>query len=283
VSLQPPPGKQLAVCVTVDFDAHSVWMGAFGRTTPGYLSRGEFGATDGARRLLALFAALGIRTTWFIPGHTLETFPGPVAAVVEAGHEIGAHGCYHETLAELPPGREEALLQRQLEQHVAVVGRRPRGYRSPAWDFTEETLGLLERYGFEWDSSLMGREFAPYHPRPVTVGWESGSTFGDASPVLEIPVSWYTVDWESFEFVPGVSAGLAPTDAVERRWLDIFDFARTEEPGGVLVLTVHPQTSGRSHLLVMLRRVLSAIAEHEEVWFATLSEVSDRCPPAVAI
>ena len=39
-----PPGKRMAVALTFDFDAHSNWMGALGRTSPSYLSRGDFGA-----------------------------------------------------------------------------------------------------------------------------------------------------------------------------------------------------------------------------------------------
>ena len=38
------------------------------------------------------FARLGIKTTWFIPGHSIETFPAEMKAVAEAGHEIGIHG-----------------------------------------------------------------------------------------------------------------------------------------------------------------------------------------------
>ena len=43
-------------------------------------------------RLLRLFERYGIRTTWFIPGHSIETFPEQMDAVAAAGHEIGAHG-----------------------------------------------------------------------------------------------------------------------------------------------------------------------------------------------
>jgi peptidoglycan/xylan/chitin deacetylase (PgdA/CDA1 family) len=51
-----------------------------------------FAGEVGSPRLLKLFARLGIKTTWFIPGHSLETFPAEMKAVAEAGHEIGIHG-----------------------------------------------------------------------------------------------------------------------------------------------------------------------------------------------
>ena len=42
----------------------------------------------GVRRLLKLFDKYEIKTTWFIPGHSLETFPEECAMVRDAGHEM---------------------------------------------------------------------------------------------------------------------------------------------------------------------------------------------------
>ena len=43
----------------------------------------------GTRRLLKLFDKYNIKASWFIPGHTLESFPEECALVRDAGHEIG--------------------------------------------------------------------------------------------------------------------------------------------------------------------------------------------------
>ena len=61
------------VCLTFDFDAVSGWISR-GMTTPSPMSRGEFGLV-GSRRVLALLKKYRIRSTWFIPGHTIESFP----------------------------------------------------------------------------------------------------------------------------------------------------------------------------------------------------------------
>lgn len=47
-----------------------------------------FAGTVGVRRLLKLFAKHDIKTTWFIPGHSLETFPEECAMIRDAGHEM---------------------------------------------------------------------------------------------------------------------------------------------------------------------------------------------------
>lgn len=50
--------------------------------------KGLFAGTVGVRRLLKLFAKYDIKTTWFIPGHSLETFPEECAMIRDAGHEM---------------------------------------------------------------------------------------------------------------------------------------------------------------------------------------------------
>lgn len=270
-----PKGKTLAVNIGADFDAHSVWMGTFGLSSPSYLSRGEFGAEVGVPRVLALLDRYGATGTWCTPGHTMITFPDAFRTIVDAGHEIAAHGCYHEAVPTLDSDTERRLMVRTLELHEKYVGKRPRGYRSPAWDFTENTMSLLEEFGFDWDSSLMGRDFEPYHPRPVQVGWEDGSTLGAPSPVLELPVSWYLDDFPAVEYIPGVNAGLGSTEVVFQRWKDHFDYAYANVPGGVMALTLHPQTIGRAHHMLMFDRLMEHMAGQEGTWFATLSEIYD--------
>ena len=273
--LRLPPGKCLAVSIGADFDAHSVWMGTFSSASQSHLSRGEFGAVVGVPRLLALFAAHGIRTTWCTPTHTLQTFPDQCAAIVAGGHEIAAHGVYHEPVTRLEPAEERRLLELQVKQHEQILGRRPRGYRSPAWDITDHTLDLLEEFGFDWDSSLMGRDFEPYHPRIVTrIDPESGNTFGPESRVLEIPVSWYLDDFPPLENLPR-SVGMQSTDVVLRRWIDQFTFAYERCPGGVFTLTVHPQTIARAHHFMMFETFIRHVTQRPGVWFATLSEIAD--------
>jgi peptidoglycan-N-acetylglucosamine deacetylase len=90
------------VCLTFDFDALSLWI-ARGMTTPTPISQGEFGAV-GAERILALLASHAIPATWFIPGHTIETYPALCTRIYAAGHEIGHHGYAHEAPVGRMPG-----------------------------------------------------------------------------------------------------------------------------------------------------------------------------------
>ena len=55
---------------------------------PTDVSRGVFGATVGIDRLLKLWDKYNIKTTWFIPAHSIESFPEQIAKVRDAGHEM---------------------------------------------------------------------------------------------------------------------------------------------------------------------------------------------------
>lgn len=273
--LQMPEGKRLAISLSPDFDAHSVWTGTFRTTSQTQLARGEFCAEVGAPRLLETFRRYGITTTWCIPTHTMQTFPDAVAAVVEAGHEIAAHGVYHEYVPKLELDEERRLMELQLRLHEELIGKRPRGYRSPALDVTNHTLAVLHEFGIEWDSSLMGRDFEPYHPRMVTeIHQEQGNRFGEPSPVLEFPVSWGLDDFPELELLHG-NATQQSNEVVLQRWKDAFDFAYERCPGGIMTWTLHPQTIGRSYNLLMLERFIDYVQSHEGVWFPTLSEAAD--------
>ena len=124
--------KRILCAFGVDLDAVAGWLGSYGgENSPDDISRGIFAGEVGTPRLLRLFDKLGIKTTWFIPGHSIETFPEETNRIVEAGHEIGMHGYSHENPLAMTPEQEEAVLLRCIELIAQVSGRRPTGYVAP--------------------------------------------------------------------------------------------------------------------------------------------------------
>src|ERR1700731_4312712 len=89
--------KDIQVLVGVDVDAVAGWLGSYGGAdSPNDIQRGMFAGEVGIPRLLELLRRSEITASWFIPGHSIETFPDEVRLVADAGHEIGAHGYAHE-------------------------------------------------------------------------------------------------------------------------------------------------------------------------------------------
>jgi peptidoglycan-N-acetylglucosamine deacetylase len=87
--------KRYLVCITFDFDAMSGFI-ARGLVSPTPISRGEFGVVA-VPRILKLLDQYRVPSSFFIPGHTLETYPEASRMVADAGCEIGHHALRHGT------------------------------------------------------------------------------------------------------------------------------------------------------------------------------------------
>ena len=265
------------VCLTFDFDTQSGFI-ARGMTTPTPLSRGEFGATASGR-ILKFLNERDIKATWFVPGFTIESWPKESAAVVEAGHEIGHHSWAHIPPANQTRQEEEADLVRANDNIVKLTGRKARGYRSPSWDLSAHTIDLLIKHGFLYDSSLMGADYIPYRARRGDIA-ELGKPyrFGEATSLIEMPISWSLDDYPHFEFVrtaQSVLPGLQPARAVMQSWHDEFRYMKKTVDWGVLTITMHPFVIGRGYRMLALEGLVTKLAKDGAV-FMTMEQAAQE-------
>jgi peptidoglycan/xylan/chitin deacetylase (PgdA/CDA1 family) len=258
--MRAPLPKHL-VCLTFDLDNASGAI-ARGLTSPTAISRGDFGMV-GTERILALLKQHKAPTTWFIPGHTIESYPASVATVHAAGHEIGNHGWTHRVPSTLSREEEERELVRGNASIRKLTGRNPRGYRSPAWDLSPHSLELLLKHGFLYDSSLMGHDYLPYQARENdVVALQEPIRYGPDSELVEMPISWSLDDYMVFEFYrydSVVLPGLKNAGLVLENWLDDFRYMRREYDWGVLTYTFHPHVIGRGHRMIMLEKLIKEL------------------------
>jgi peptidoglycan/xylan/chitin deacetylase (PgdA/CDA1 family) len=263
------------VCLSFDFDTQSGFI-ARGMTTPTPLSRGEFGALA-SRRILGFLQSRGIPTTWFVPGFTIESWPEQCAAVVAGGHEIANHSWAHIPNAAMSREEEEADLVRASEAIQRLTGRKPRGYRSPAWDLSESTIDLLLAHGFVYDSSLMGGDYLPYRARRGDVA-ELGKPyrFGEETRLIEMPISWSLDDHPHFEFIRTPTAilpGLQSARAVMQNWLDEFLYMKKSVDWGVLTYTMHPYVIGRGYRMLAFEDLVANLTAEGAV-FMTMEDAA---------
>lgn len=250
-------------CLSFDFDT---WSGfaARGMTTPTPVSRGEFGLI-GAGRILKLLKQRGLKSSWYIPGVVIDTYPEACAAVVEGGHEVGHHGYSHVQPAWLEAAREAEEFGRAMDCIAKLTGGKPAGYRSPAWDLSPVTIDLLLKHGFDYESSLMGDDHTPYFARRGDqVFVDEPMVPGETTRLLEMPISWTLDDHPHFEFFRAgntLAPGLANATAVLENWLDDFRYMTRETDWGVLTFTCHPYVIGRGHRMLMLERLISGLRD----------------------
>lgn len=261
------------VCLTFDVDGFGIWLSTFRQVSPTPLSRGEFGATIGLSRVLDLLARRGVKATFFVPAHTARSFPEQARKIVAAGHEIAAHGLIHESPVGLQPEEERRLLLGSLDALESITGVRPVGYRSPAWDLSENTIAILEDAGLFYDSSMMSGDYKPFFARKGDLLSEAGYQFGVESAVLEFPVAWELDDFPYFQFLSRpLNPGLRLTSDVEALWKGEFDEAHLEH--GVFTLTCHPEIIGRAPRIRMLERLIEHMQSQDGVFFKTMFEAA---------
>lgn len=267
------------VCLTFDFDAISLWLGPFKATSPSMISRGEFGPVA-ARRILDLLDRYQIRSTWFVPGHTADTYPEAVREVHDRGHEIGHHGYCHENPVGLSPEEERRILEKGLQALERLTGSRPYGYRSPSWDMSPNTVELLLEYGFIYDSSLMGNDFTPYRcRRGDQYSLDGPYQFGEPTNLVEMPVTWGLDDFPAFEYVSlptKLYPGLRSPSQVFEIWAGDFDYMAAHVPGGVYTLTLHPQVIGRGHRMLFLERLIRHLCATPGTRFERMLDIVER-------
>ena len=251
-------------CITFDFDAMS-GMFARGLTTPTPISRGEFGAAA-VPRILALLNKYAVRSTWFVPGFTLETYPSQCSRVFDAGHEIAHHGWTHVPPNDMTAEHEEAGLVRANEAIRRLSGEYARGYRSPSWDLSPHSIGFLLKHGFLYDTSLMGDDYTPYRVRQGdVVELDQPMRFGTPTRLIEMPISWTLDDFPHFEFLrtkTSLMPGLMNANAVLGNWIDDFLYLKDNFDWGVITYTFHPFVIGRGHRMIVLEKLLRTLAEN---------------------
>jgi polysaccharide deacetylase family protein (PEP-CTERM system associated) len=127
---------------------------------------------ENTSRLLDFLDQHGVRATFFVLGKVCERFPDLLPRITAAGHEIASHGYGHELVYRQGPERFEQDVHRSIALIEAQTGRRPIGYRAPAFSIISRSLWagpILAGLGFRYSSSIFpiaGRRYGiPSWPR----------------------------------------------------------------------------------------------------------------------
>jgi peptidoglycan/xylan/chitin deacetylase (PgdA/CDA1 family) len=270
------------VCLTFDFDAVAIWVSTFKQTSASPVSRGEFGPRVGLPRILDVLSRKKVKATFFVPAHTAVSFPDEVLRIRDEGHEIGSHGYCHESPVAFSAQEEADNLARSVTKLQSVLGSkfRPLGYRSPAWDLSENSIAILESQGFIYDSSLMADDFRPYCPRRGDQLDAERFIRGTPTSLVEFPVAWELDDYPYFHWASKpLNPAMRGTPEVLSIWRSEFDYCHQHVPDGVFTFTNHPEIIGRGPRILMLEELINHMLRADGVKFLTMSDAAQIWQP----
>lgn len=138
------------------------------------------GVQLGTPKLLEVMAEYAAVATYFWTGHAAANNPLILKMVQAAGHEIGCHGLYHETLGDplFPLPNNWPICDFEVEGRIReatriiteLSGKSPLSFRCPRLWGSNTVVQVLEKLGYKADATLplffYRTMIRPYHPDP---------------------------------------------------------------------------------------------------------------------
>ncbi len=260
-----PNGARCACSLTFDMDADSLMH--LEHPKDGYrrvsgISMLRYGPNVAVPRIVETYRRLGLRQTFFVPAWCIEQYPRAVDAMLDGGHEVAHHGYIHEN--PISSRDEEAYW---LDRGIAVIeratGKKPRGWRAPLYNFSDNSADLLIERDFAYDASLMGDD-VPYLLESAASG----------RVLLELPSHWGLDDWPQYvhsmdlDYIMPVRAPVDGMRAFEQ------EFDAAYKYGGLWIPVLHPFATGRLARWDAMAGFIERLVRQGDVWFAPMEEIA---------
>src|SRR6202789_41251 len=195
-----------------------------------YAGRG-YGLRVGIWRIMDILQREGFVATTAVNAEVCEHYP----EIIEAGNSLGwdwmAHGPNNSMLfTGMPEDVERPIIAGTLDVLAKCLGKRARGWLSPALTETDVTLDLLAEAGIEYVADWVLDE------QPVSLKTRAGE-------IVSVP---YTVEIND---VVMSAVQQQPSDEIFRRGRDQFDRLHLDgaKAPRVMAVAVHPYLTGVPH------------------------------------
>jgi polysaccharide deacetylase family protein (PEP-CTERM system associated) len=185
------------------------------------------------RLLLDELSAAGIVGTFFVVGWIAERYPGLVASILAAGHDVGSHSFWHRRIYELDRNEFADDLRASVKALGAAGITQVRAFRAPEWSITrrcEWALDVLTEQGFQTDASMAPLKMVGDLDRPRgPYVWPT-----PRGPIVEVP----PLVADRFGQVIPMGWGWGLRMSAPARVLR--EIERANDAGRPAVITIHP-------------------------------------------
>lgn len=227
----------------------------------------QYGIKEGARRIVELLDAHGIRATWTAAAQSLELAPELGHIIQARGDEACSHGYRWIHQFRLKEADERAFIRRAADSLEATTGTRPVGWLS-RYLHTEDTRRLLQEEGFL------------YHMDD----YSDDTPFWDAVPGSDRPMVIVPYALDSNDMKMWVSPAYTP-DMWLKYACDSFDVllaeAQSADQPRMMSLGLHLRIIGRPGRIWALRRFFEHVNKASGVWVTTRRAIAEHFAAAV--
>ncbi|MCR9163653.1 MAG: allantoinase PuuE [Nannocystaceae bacterium] len=219
----------------------------------------EYGSRVGVWRLLREFDRRELPLTCFAVAMAMERNPEPIAAMVEAGHEIASHGWRWIDYQFVDEATEREHIRKAVEVHTRIAGSRPLGFYQGRTSPQTRRL-CVEEGGFLYDADSYADDL-PY--------WDTEHE----RPHLVVP---YTLDVNDMRF--SSPAGFGTPSHFEAYLRDTFDqlYAEGAEQPRMMSVGLHCRLAGRPGRARALARFLDYVQSHQDVWVCRRVDIAEH-------
>ena len=219
-----------------------------------------YGIHEGAPRVLALLARQGMPATFTAAAVALERAPQLASAIMQAGHEVCAHGYRWAHQLGMTEEQEREFIRKATASIERSTGVRPVGWLS-RYLHTGETRRLLSEEGYLYHMDDYSRD-EPFFDHSL------------AKPMVVLPYALDSNDMKMWN-----APSLTP-----RAWceyaIDTFDWLLKESEARprMMSLGVHLRIIGRPGRIGALERFLQHVAKHadQKVWVARRCDIASH-------
>jgi peptidoglycan/xylan/chitin deacetylase (PgdA/CDA1 family) len=206
----------------------------------------EYGMRVGFWRLKKVLERVGATPTVTLNAKVCDTYPQVVAACIEAGWELNAHG--YEQIPMHKVEDQRASIKKSIEVIEKFSGKRPRGWFGPGLTQTFDTLDYLSEACIEY----IGDWVLDDEPVTLKTGYR---------PIVALPYN--------FEIHDIVLMALQhhASDMLYVRAMDQFEWLYKEsaERPKIMAIACHPYLSGVPHRIAYVERTFAEILSRDGV------------------
>lgn len=252
-----PAGYRAALIVSIDVDGPYGHINAHGERDFFWRGQTAYDLPVGVPRLLDILHDREVAATFCWVGRCIEDRPDLVRRAQAEGHEQSIHSWDHRYYTPMGLAEQRDDMQRTFAALQSVTGEAPRGHKTPAWRYNEDTLSLVQQLGLQWRMDVAGGDL-PWLEQPDR----------SLPPVVELPPSRFYDDYTYF-----IEHTVTPRHAAEF-WRDDLDVLRDE--GKLFCLTLHPFVSGRPGPSRALAHLLDYAIDLGDIWIARADQVAEH-------